>query len=250
MRRLVAAFALVGAISLSVMVPSASAQWGPVGPWGGPPPGPVLESFGVTGGVPYSSTQFFGPGGIQCQYGGYVGGGFGGAGVLGGVGGLGGVGFGGAQVSPFFNASVYGPFGPGPCTPPPALLGAGVGLGGGLGLGCQAVNPVNTLTGLIAVGQGTSTTSAGGVVTFTLLCTGQTFTLVAGQTLATTTLASLLGTTGLGIAGLPGVGLPGVAGLGGVGLGGLGFGGLNGGATGCPLGSTGINLGAVTVCRF
>src|SRR5205823_1249529 len=145
------------------------------------------------------------------------------------------------RSSPFFNASVYGPFGPGPCTPPPGLLSGGIG-GGGLGLGCQAVNPVNTLAGLIAVGQGTSTTTAGGVVTFTLLCSGQTFTLTAGQTLATTTLAVLIGTTGLGIAGLPGVGLPG--------LGGLGFGGLNGAATGCPLGSTGVNLGAFTVCRF
>jgi len=234
MRRLVAALVLMGAISLSAMVPSASAQWGPVGPWGGPPPGGFLESFGTTGGVPYASTQLFGPGSIQCQYGGYLQP----PGALGGVGGLG---IGGPQVSPFFNASAYGPFGPGPCTPPPGLLSGGIG-GGGLGLGCQAVNPVNTLAGLIAVGQGTSTTTAGGVVTFTLLCAGQTFTLTAGQTLATTTLAVLIGTTGLGIAGLPGVGLPG--------LGGLGFGGLNGAATGCPLGSTGVNLGAFTVCRF
>jgi hypothetical protein len=198
--------------------------------------------------VPYSSTQFFGPGGIQCQYGGYaqppglLGGGLGTAGILGGVGGLG---IGAPQVQPFFNASVYGPFGPGPCTPPPGLLGGGI---GGGGLGCQAVNPVTSLAALIAIGQGTSTTTAGGVVTFTLLCTGQTFTLVAGQTLGTTTLAVLLGTTGLGIAGLQGVGLPGLTGFGG--LGGVGFGGLNGAVTGCPLGSTGVNLGAFTVCRF
>jgi len=163
MRRLVAALVLMGTMSLAVMVPSASAQWGPVGPWGGPPAGGgFLESFGTTGGVPYASTQFLGPGGIQCQYGGYaqppglLGGGLGNTGILGGVGGFG---IGAPQVTPFFNASVYGPYGPGPCTPPPGLLGT------------------------------------------------------------------------------PGFGGP-------------GFGGFNGVANGCPLGSTGVNLGAFTVCRF
>jgi len=162
MRRLVAALVLVGALSLSVMVPGASAQWGPAGPWGGSPSGGFLQSFGTTGGVPYASSQFFGPGAIQCQYGGYLqppsllGSGFGNAGVLGGVGGLG---IGAAQVQPFFNASAYGPYGPGPCTPPPGLLGTS-------------------------------------------------------------------------------------------GFGGVGFGGLNGVTSGCPLGSTGVNLGAFTVCRF
>jgi hypothetical protein len=151
MRRLAAALVLMGALSLSVMVPGASAQWGPVGPWGAPPQGQFLQSFGTTGGVPYASTQFFGPGAIQCQYGGY----------LQPPGLLGGLGNGASQQAPFFNASVYGPFGPGPCTPPPGLLGGGFGLGGGLG-----------------------------------------------------------------------------------------FGGLNSAVTGCPPGSTGVNLGAFTVCRF
>ncbi len=242
MRRLVAALVLMGTLSLSIMVPSASAQWipgpFPVGPGGAP--GPVLESFGVTGGVPYSSTQFFGPGGIQCQYGGYVSPGALGAGL--GIGTLG-----TTQVSPFFNASVYGPFGPGPCTPPPTLL---AGAATGLGTSCANLNPSTPLATLVALGLGTATTTAAGVTTFTLTCTGQTFTLAAGTSLATATLASLPGFTGLaGIAGLPGVGL---AGLGGLGTGLLGTGLVSGtvtGTAGCPLGLTGTSVGGVTICH-
>ncbi len=237
MRRFVAALVLMGTVSLSVLVPSASAQWipgpYPVGPFGAP--GPVMESFGVTGGVPYSSTQFFGPGGIQCQYGGYV---------LPGA-----LGTGTPQVSPFFNASAYGPFGPGPCTPPPALL---AGAATGLGTSCATLNPNTTLANLVALGLGTSTTTAAGVTLFTLTCTGQTFTLATGTNLATATLASLPGFTGLGgvlgLAGLPGVGLPGLSGL--AGLGSLGLlGGTVTGTGGCPAGLTGVSVGSVTICR-
>jgi hypothetical protein len=118
MRCLVAVLVLAGTLALSVAVPSASAQgpWWPWGPWGWGPwwGGPVLESFGFSGTTPFNSTTFVGPGGIQCQYGAFLTGATLGTTTLGTL---------STGLSPFFTATAYGPFGPGPCVPPPFFGG-------------------------------------------------------------------------------------------------------------------------------
>jgi len=198
MRRLVGALVLAGTISMST-IPGASAQI----PFG-PPPGPVIESFGFSNGVPFNSSSFSGPGGIQCQYGGY----------------LNGLGnnnnnnlisvnsINQANVSPFFTASAYGPvFGPGPCTlgalatgslggiTPLNAFGGGLGFGG---IGGGVLGGGNTLASLGSatlqqlVGNGLATSSTtNGVTTFTLNGFSA-VTLTNGQTLASTTLSQLV----------------------------------------------------------
>jgi hypothetical protein len=257
MRRTVAAVVLAGLVSLTTMVPSASAQI------------PGLESWGFSGNTPFFSTSLFGPGPVQCQFGGFVNA----AGVGGGVAGVG-VG----NVTPFFTASAAGPVPPipGPCTPPPFLLGGLGGLGGlgvgGLGVGGVGAGGISSLTLAQALGLGIGTTTTVGCVTsFTIA--GQTRALGAGQTLSNTTVGTLfpnlgagagfglggvggfglntglLGGTGLGLtAGLGGLG--GLTGLGGLnGLGGLtGLGGVTGTGTVNVGGRTCTVQGAFLVC--
>ena len=228
MRRTVAAIVLAGLVSMTALVPSASAQI------------PGLESWGFSGNTPFFSTSLFGPGPVQCQFGGYVG-----------VGGAGATSLGAGNVSPFFTASAAGPVPPipGPCTPPPFLLG-GLGLGGvggvgSLGLGGGIANL--TLAQALGLGLGTTAT-AGGVTTVTIA--GQTRTLTGGQSVANTTVGTVFPNIGAGAGfGLGGVGSlglntglgfnTGLAGLGGIGTG-FGFNTGLGGLTG--LGSlTGFN---------
>jgi hypothetical protein len=169
MRRLVAALVLAGIFSMAPSIPSASAQ-------------------GVLG------TGFLPGLGLQCTvnpfgggfgpFGGGLGGNFGiggfpGVNVTGGVSGVGlPLGTISGAINQQTGLSPFNPFNfPCPATGP-AL--------------CQVVSPLNVLATLIAAGLGTSSTT-GGVTTFTFLCTGNTFTLTAGQNVANTTLAGLFG---------------------------------------------------------
>jgi hypothetical protein len=223
MRRTVAAIVLAGLVSMTTMVPSASAQI------------PGLESWGFSGNTPFHSTSVFGPGPVQCQFGGFLNT----AGVGGGVAGVG-VG----NVTPFFTASASGPVPPipGPCTPPPFLLG---GLGG-LGVGGVGAGGISSLTLAQALGLGIATTTTSGGVTSVTIA-GQTRTLTAGQSLSNTTVGTLFPNLGVGAGaglGVNGLGFnTGLSGLGG--LGGLGTGfGFNTGLTGLGgLGGLGTGFG-------
>ncbi|HZS01658.1 MAG TPA: hypothetical protein VFE37_23275 [Chloroflexota bacterium] len=129
MRRLFAAFVLASTVSLSAMIPSASAQI------------PGFQSFGFTGNQPFFSTGL-NAGLVQCQAGGQINPTTG-------------------NVTPFFQATAIAPVpGPGPCVPP-----IGFGLGGLQG--CVAANGIgqNNIGQLSAqaVPNGTANTALTGL---------------------------------------------------------------------------------------
>lgn len=153
MQRFVAALVLAGTMSMSVMVPGASAQG--FGGFGGFPGGfgPQMESFGFSGNTPFYSSSFSGPGGIQCQYGGYLGGSGNSGSSQSNITGFSNLGsISRNNVTPFFTASAYGPvFGPGPCTPPSfatPFFGQGGGFGGNQ-LGSGGLGSLSVSTGTV-----------------------------------------------------------------------------------------------------